>query len=142
MTKPMKTKPAQAATAGSAMLAIALALPLGAQDMANGELVFYEHGCYGCHGFNGETGARDLVGTNSPLVADEQTFITFLRLRGDVAPLLPTTRMPNYPARALSDEDARDLFAFISSFRLNAPAVEDVPTLRAILESADRPYQP
>jgi len=116
--------------------------PLAAQDADNGRQVFYDHGCYACHGFNGETGARDLVGTNSPLVADVETFITFLRLRADVAPLLPSTRMPNYPETALSDADARDLFSYIQTFRLDAPDIADVPTLQAILESAERPYQP
>ena len=98
--------------------------------------------CYGCHGFNGETGARNLVGTNSPVLANAEVFTRFLRMRADQAPLLPSTRMPNYPESEVSDADARDLYAFIRSFRLNAPDVEDVPTLQQILESAERPYVP
>lgn len=110
-----------------------------AGDAVNGGRLFYEHACYGCHGFNGETGARDLVGTNSPLIADVETFITFLRLRADQAPLFPSTRMPNYSESALSDDDARDIYAYVSSFELNAPDVDDVPALRAILDLAERP---
>ena len=34
-------------------------------DAARGKELYYDHGCYGCHGYNGETGARDLVGTNT-----------------------------------------------------------------------------
>jgi mono/diheme cytochrome c family protein len=119
-------------------------LPLGpvTGSAARGRELYYEHTCYGCHGFNGETGARDLVGTNSPILANETGFIGFLRLRADEAPLFPSTRMPNYPESALSDEDARDIYAFIRSFRLNAPDVADVPTLQAIIESASRPYAP
>ena len=107
-------------------------------DAANGKALYYDHGCYGCHGFNGETGARDLVGTNSPLVADVDTFILFLRLRADYAPLLPSTRMPSYPESALSDDDASDMYAYISTFELNSPEVEDIPALQAILDSAGR----
>ncbi len=130
---------------GGALL-VACTLALGqdgpAPDPAIGKRLFYEHGCYGCHGFNGETGARDLVGTNSPIIADEQTFITYLRLRADQAPVLPSTRMPNYPVETLSDEDARHLYAYIASFELDAPEIDDVPVFRQILESASRPYTP
>jgi len=111
-------------------------------DPSIGKQLYYEHGCYGCHGFNGETGVRDLVGTNSPIIADEQTFITYLRLRADQAPVLPSTRMPNYPVEALSDEDARHLYAYVATFTLDAPDVDDVPVFRQILESASRPYTP
>jgi mono/diheme cytochrome c family protein len=119
-------------------------LPLGpvTGSVANGRQIYYDQTCYGCHGFNGETGARDLVGTNSPILANEDNFIRFLRLRADVAPLLPSTRMPNYPASEIDDTEARDLYAYIRSFRLDAPELDDVPTLRSILESAERPYTP
>lgn len=110
-------------------------------SVANGRDLFYAHTCYGCHGFNGETGARDLVGTNSPILANEETFTLFLRQRADQAPLLPSTRMPNYPENSVSNQDAKDLYAYIRSFRLDSPKVEDVPTLKKILESANRPYQ-
>ena len=110
-------------------------------DAKHGKQLFYAHGCYGCHGFNGETGARDLVGTNSPLVADLATFSMFLRQRGDLAPMLPSSRMPNYPATALSDGDVRDIYTFVRTFRLDAPTVSSVPTLKAILDSASRPLK-
>lgn len=109
-----------------------------AGNAARGKQLYYDHGCYGCHGFNGETGARDLVGTGSPLVTDEATFILFLRLRADQAPVIPSTRMPNYPVEALSDEEARDIFAYIRTFELDAPAVADEPALEAIVEAAER----
>jgi mono/diheme cytochrome c family protein len=110
-------------------------------DAARGEELFHAHGCYGCHGFNGKTGARDLVGTNSPLVADIDAFLLFLRLRADYLPPLPSTRMPAYPESALNDADARDIYAYIETFELDAPDVEDVPALQAILDSAGRQLQ-
>jgi mono/diheme cytochrome c family protein len=117
------------------------------QAVANGNAVhgkqlYYAHGCHGCHGYNGETGARDLVATGSPFIASEALFIQFLRMRGEQAPLLPSTRMPNYATTALSDAQARDLYAFIRTFKLNAPRAEDVAALRAITDLAARPYRP
>lgn len=137
--------------AGAAAWWVAAAGPAGAQDQASpatagdamaGKQLFYDHGCYGCHGFNGETGARDLVATNSPIIADAETFVTYLRLRGDQAPILPSTRMPSYPESALSDAEARDIYAFVRTLELNAPEAADVPVLRTIIESASRPYEP
>jgi mono/diheme cytochrome c family protein len=111
-------------------------------DAAQGRKLYHAHGCYGCHGFNGETGARDLVATNSPFIASEAVFNAFLRMRADQAPLLPTTRMPNYPVEALSNKDVSDIYAFVRSFKLDAPEPATVPTLRAILKSAEKPYRP
>lgn len=133
--------------AGALLLAWAAAPPAAGQDAgepdpAIGKTLYYEHGCYACHGFNGETGVRDLVATNSPIIADAEAFITYLRLRADQAPVLPSTRMPNYPAETLSDEDARHLFAYVASFELDAPQIDDVPVLRQILDAAGRPYTP
>ena len=114
-------------------------MPVIAGDATRGKQLYHDHGCYGCHGFNGNTGARDLVGTNSPLIADLATFTLFLRLRADQAPLLPSTRMPNYPASALTDAQVRDIYAYVRLLKADAPAVKDVPALRAILEAASRP---
>ncbi len=110
-------------------------------DAARGEELYFAHGCYGCHGFNGETGARDLVGTNSPIIANLDIFVAYLRLRADFAPLLPSIQMPNYSESALSDADAGIIFAYISTFELSAPDVDDIPALQAVLESAGRPSE-
>ena len=111
-------------------------------NSAKGKQLFYAHGCYGCHGYNGQTGARDLVGTGSPLVASEAVFKMFLRQRGELSPMLPVTRMPNYARSALSDTQVHDLYAYISSFKLDAPPLEQVPTLQNIVNLADKPYKP
>lgn len=138
-----------------ACLAIALLMPamsaaektrrpagdVPAGDVDRGRKVFYEQSCYACHGYNGQTGAHDLVGTKSAIVADETTFIWFLRGRADAAPLLPSTAMPNYPERSLSDAQARDLYAFVNALRRDAPAVREVPAFKKILHSAKQPYR-
>jgi len=108
-------------------------------DAVRGKQLFYDHACYSCHGYNGQTGVRDLVGTGSPIVENIDAFIAFLRLRGGAAPLYPSTTMPNYAESTLSDAQARDIFAYIQTFELDAPPVEEVPPLRAILESAASP---
>ena len=69
-------------------------------------------------------------------IANVDTFLIYLRLRTDYTPLVPSTQMPAYPESALSDEDARDIFAYISTFELDAPVVEEIPAFEAILESA------
>jgi mono/diheme cytochrome c family protein len=141
-------RPARAVLCAVALAVLAAPAGLLAQqsrtrgDADNGKRLFYAHGCYGCHGYNGDTGVRDLVGTGSPIVQNEDVFLQFLRLRADQAPAFPSTRMPNYPKEALSDSDARDIFAYVRTFRLDAPDVDDVPVFRKILESASRPYEP
>ena len=111
-------------------------------DAVRGKQLYYAHGCYGCHGYSGQTGARDLVGTGSALVASEALFRQFLRQRGDLSPMLPVTRMPNYARTALSDAQVHDLYAYISSLRLSAPALEQVPAFRDIIGLASKPYKP
>lgn len=110
-------------------------------DAAGGKNLYYAYGCYACHGFNGETGTR-FVGNTSRNLANETNFITFLRLRADQAPLLPATRMPNYPENSLSDRQAKDIYAYIRSFKSSAPELKDIPTLNLILEAAKKPYKP
>ena len=101
-----------------------------------GRQLYFEHGCYGCHGYDGQTGARDLVGTDSPVIVNVEAFVAFLRMRGDIVPVFPSTAMPRYPESALGDTAARDLYAYIRSFELDAPDAVDVPVLEAIIESA------
>lgn len=57
-------------------------------------------------------------------------------------PILPSESMPNYPETSLSDDEARDLYACVRTFADNAPALEDIPTLNAIIESAAEPFSP
>lgn len=110
-----------------------------AVDAARGKQLYYQQGCYGCHGFNGETGVRRLVG--SPLLVTPETFIAYLRLRADQQPLVPSTRMPSFPASSLSDADALDLYAYVRSFVLHAPDPKGISAFQKILESARAPYK-
>jgi|GEM_PF-504665 len=106
-----------------------------------GKQLYFEYSCYACHGYNGETGARPFVGAWGNL-ATEAGFIAFLRARADQAPGRPSTSMPHYPASSLSDQQAKDIYAYIRTFKSNAPELKDIPTLNAILAAASKPYKP
>jgi mono/diheme cytochrome c family protein len=99
-----------------------------------GKGLFYLYGCYACHGYNGETG-RAFVGRWGNL-GTEQAFLTFLRGRANVAPLTPSTSMPNFSEASLSDKQAKDIYAYIRTFKSSAPDLKDIPTLNAIVEAA------
>ena len=110
-------------------------------DAARGKQLYYDNTCYGCHGFNGQTGARNLVGTNSPIIASQETFISFLRGRASFAPMIPSTAMPTFPKSAISDAQAADIYAYIKTFKLDSPDVKDIPAYAAIQASAAAPYK-
>ena len=107
-----------------------------------GKKLYFDHACYSCHGFNGETGARAFVPNWPANLATERSFIAFLRGRANVAPVQPSTSMPNYPAEALPDAQARDIYAYIRSFKSSPPPVEKIPTMTQILAGAQKPYKP
>jgi mono/diheme cytochrome c family protein len=110
-------------------------------NTGNGKALYYNYSCYGCHGFNGETG-RAFVGNWSNNLATEENFIKFLRGRANVAPETPSTSMPNFAENTLSDRQAKDIYAYIRTFKSNAPPLQNIPTLNEIVKSASRPYKP
>lgn len=104
-------------------------------NAVNGKALFYSYGCYACHGYNGETGARAFVGRWGNL-STEQAFIRFLRGRANVAPLTPSTSMPNFSEATLSDKQAKDIYAYIRTFKSTAPDLKEIPVLNAIVDAA------
>jgi len=104
-------------------------------NAAAGKALYSTYGCYACHGYNGETGARAFVGRWGNL-ATEQSFLTFLRGRANVAPLAPSTSMPSFSSTALSDKQAKDIYAYIRTFKSSAPELKDIPTLNTIVDAA------
>ncbi len=104
-------------------------------NAANGKALYYSYGCYACHGYNGETGARAFVGRWGNL-STEQAFIRFLRGRANVAPLTPSTSMPNFSEATLSDKQAKDIYAYIRTFKSTAPDLKEIPVLNAIVDAA------
>jgi mono/diheme cytochrome c family protein len=110
-------------------------------NSTNGKALYYNYSCYACHGFNGETG-RAFVGNWSTNLSTEDNFIKFLRGRANVAPPAPSTNMPNFAENTLSDKQAKDIYAYIRTFKSNAPPLQNISTLNEIVKSASRPYKP
>ena len=111
-------------------------------DAVTGKKLYEAYSCYACHGYNGETG-RAFVGNWSGNLATESAFTAFLRGRANVAPVQPSTSMPNFSAATLSDAQAKDIYAYIRTFRSHAPAnAEDIPVFNQILGAARQPARP
>ena len=110
-------------------------------NATNGKALFFNYSCYACHGYNGETG-RAFVGNWNNNLATEENFIKFLRGRANVAPATPSTNMPNFAENTLSDKQAKDIYAYIRTFKSNAPPLQNIQTLNEIVKSASKPYKP
>lgn len=106
-------------------------------DAGKGEQLYYDFACYSCRGYNA-TMRVPLVGDKSGIMADEQLFLTYLRLRADQNPVNPKNTMPNYDVNVLSDEQGLDIFAYIRSLKDDSPELEDIPVFVEILEAAKR----
>ena len=103
-----------------------------------GKQLYYDYSCYGCHGFNGETG-RAFVPNWPANLATESSFLAFLRGRANQAPTQPSTGMPNYARETLGDAQAKDIYAYIRTFKSSAPPADKIPTMNAILSAAQKP---
>ncbi|HIG60175.1 MAG TPA: cytochrome c [Gammaproteobacteria bacterium] len=100
-----------------------------------GEALYYNHGCYACHGYNG-IGKHNLANDVSGIMMSEAVYLIFLRARSELNPPLPTQRMPHYPESSLSDQEALDIYAYIRTFKDTPPEAESNATMRAIINSA------
>jgi cytochrome c553 len=108
-------------------------------DAARGAALYAAHGCHGCHGFDGKSRMMPLNVATSGILQSEDLFVTFLRMRADQNPILPSTRMPNYPEESLPDADARAIHAHILAIQREDPELADIPALKAILDAASAP---
>jgi len=77
--------------------------------------------CYACHGFDGQTGSPRLV----PMARAEDVFLAYVRKPA-------TPGMPSFAA--ISDQDLRNVYAYIRSIPQAAPAPESVPLLKNVLD--------
>ena len=105
-------------------------------DAVKGKKLYFDYACYSCHGYNGETGARSFVPNWPANLATESRFVAFLRGRANAAPVQPSTSMPNYAAQSLSDASAKDIYAYIRTFKSNAPPADQIAVFKQILGSA------
>ena len=121
---------ASAAAAGTALLAVTLSAQPPTQtvvgDAARGQPLFADQfNCYACHGFDAQSGERRLV----PMNYTQDGFITFVQNS-------PLPNMPAFPDA--SPQQLADIYAYIRTIPADAPAVNDVPLLRDILERKNR----
>src|SRR5688572_26877659 len=111
------------ALAGAAVGAMSLSAqqqPAVVGDAERGQPLFADtFNCYACHGFDAQTGERRLVPMNFP----QEAFILFVQNS-------PLPQMPAYPD--VSAQDLADIYAYIRSIPVDAPAFADVPLLNAI----------
>ena len=121
------------------ILILGLVLPVHAQDVSGdsqqGAELYYDFACYSCHGYNA-TMRVPLVGDASGIMSSEAIFLNYLRLRAEQNPTNPKNSMPNYSADTLSDEQARDIYAYIVSLVDDPPEVADNPIMQEMLEAA------
>jgi cytochrome c len=119
----------------AAFFVISTAMAQDGGSAERGKQAYYDYACYACHGYEG-IGRRNIANRESGVLVSEQVFMLYLRARGEQNPEFSTQTMPHYPASSLSDEDARDIYAYILTFVDEPPEVDEIPALRAIIEGA------
>ena len=91
-----------------------------AGNVENGKKLFNAVGCFECHDHEGQGG----TGTGPRLAGDPITFSAFMnQLRH------PTSQMPPYTEKVLSDAQVADIFAFLHSLP-KPPPVSSIPLLQ------------
>ena len=103
--------------------AFAAALMLGqtgamAASAEKGKIAFLQHGCWQCHGYQGQGGVAGLKLAPDPIPFE--TLSTFVRT---------TSRaMPPYREEILSNEDLADIYAYLQSIP-KGPNAASIPLL-------------
>jgi mono/diheme cytochrome c family protein len=92
-------------------------------DAAHGKVLFTKIGCYQCHGYAGQGGRAGARIVPTPFKA--QDLIRYVRR--------PPGEMPAYTEKVASDQDLKDIYAYLKSFPPPKP-VKDIPLLNKIKE--------
>ena len=97
-----------------------LAAPTG--NAQRGKVVFENTlRCFACHGYDGQTGSPRLV----PMARSEDVFLAYVRK--------PATQgMPSFAA--VSEQQLRDVYAYIRSIPQAAPSPDSVPLIKGIID--------
>ncbi len=94
----------------SALAAVAVGLLLGcggayAASAEKGKAAFIQHGCWQCHGFQGQGGIAGLKLAPDPIAFE--AFVAFVRGSNRF--------MPPYQETILSNDDLADIYAYLQS---------------------------
>jgi mono/diheme cytochrome c family protein len=110
------------AGAGEQAAAPPVNLNLPAGDVKRGETYYAKYGCWECHGYTGQTGNGARLATTA---LNANGFVNYIRNPR-------TNQMPLYSAKAITDQDGADLFAYIKTFK-KPPEAKDIPLLQQII---------
>jgi mono/diheme cytochrome c family protein len=105
------------------MLLAFATVAIAAADAANGKILFTKIGCFQCHGYAGQGGRAGARIVPTPLKAED--LIRYVRR--------PPGEMPAYTEKVVSDQDLKDIYAYIKSFP-PPKSVKDIPLLNGIKE--------
>ena len=87
--------------------------PSGA-NAQSGQRFYMSYGCYECHGNEGQGSTQTGGSRIGPIEIPFAPFVAYIRQ--------PTAQMPPYTAKAVSDADLADIYAFLLSRPLSTPA--------------------
>jgi len=93
--------------------------PSGA-NAQNGQRFYMSYGCYECHGNEGQGSTQTGGSRIGPIQIAFPPFVAYIRQ--------PSAQMPPYSAKAVSDADLADIYAFLLSRPQSEPA-KSIPLL-------------
>ena len=93
---------------------------------ANGKILFTNIGCFECHGYAGQGGRAGARIVPTALKAED--VIRYVRR--------PAGEMPAYTEKVVSDQNLRDIYAYMKSFPA-AKTVKDIPLLNKLKDRKD-----
>jgi mono/diheme cytochrome c family protein len=97
--------------------------PASEGDAAKGKVLFTRIGCYECHGYSGQGGRAGARIVPMPFRA--QDMIRYVRR--------PAGEMPAYTEKSASDQELKDIYAYLKSFP-PPKTVKEIPLLDKIEE--------
>jgi mono/diheme cytochrome c family protein len=86
----------------------------------NGKKLVKSYGCYECHGTEGQGSQQTGAARIGPPQLSFEGFQSYIRK--------PTGQMPPYTSKAVSDQDAADIYAYLKSIP-TPPKGKDIPLL-------------
>jgi mono/diheme cytochrome c family protein len=91
-----------------------------AGNAENGKRIYSAYGCYECHGLEGQGSSQTGGVRIGPPPIPLEAFRAYLRQ--------PANQMPPYTAKAVSDSEVADIYAFLLT-RPTPPPSKDIPLL-------------